>query len=237
MYYHAVALLADQWDQIWINRTRDDMIKDVLLPFIHGQVVAIPKYTGDSWLISFRAARLFFLYKTEEKIDDYSDPRSIGEECTNEFLNEVKALQLGPNLTSILQKSLAPVLNQVFVIMKFGDKILDSAYEGVIKPVAQEFGLITLRIDEVRNSGKITDQVLESLAASRFVLADLSGERPNCYYETGFAHALGKELILTIQSKDVIHFDLIGYRFIQWETEAELRRELRSRFNSLMNSK
>ena len=120
--------------------------------------------------------------------------------------------------------------------MKFGDKFLDSAYEGVIRPVIDNFGMQPLRIDELQDSGKVTDQVLESIASSRYILADLSGERPNCYYEAGFAHALGKELILSIRTEDKIHFDLAGYRFIQWETEADLRRELIKRFTSLTSS-
>jgi hypothetical protein len=60
-------------------------------------------------------------------------------------------------------------------------------------------------------------------------LADLSGERPNCYYECGFAHALGKEIILTVAAKEPVHFDMAGYRFLVWETEAELRRRLKER--------
>lgn len=121
----------------------------------------------------------------------------------------------------------------VFVIMKFGDNQLNSAYEGVIKPLIQEAGLEPLRIDEVQDAGKITDQVLEGIATSRLVLADLSGERPNCYYEAGYAHSIGKELILTIRKGEKIHFDLAGHRFIQWETEAELRRGLSARLESM----
>ena len=118
--------------------------------------------------------------------------------------------------------------------MKFGDDELDSAYEGVIRPVIEANDLKAVRIDEIQDSGRITDQVLEHIAESQFVLSDLSGERPNCYYETGFAHALGRKLILTIRSGDPIHFDLAGYRFIQWSTEADLRGKLRKRFASLL---
>ena len=106
---------------------------------------------------------------------------------------------------------------QVFVVMQFDDKNLESAYRGVIKPQVEEIGYKCLRIDEVQDSGQITDQILEAIACSELVLCDLSGERPNCYYEAGFAHALGRTLILTIRAAERIHFDLAGRRFIQWE--------------------
>jgi nucleoside 2-deoxyribosyltransferase len=119
--------------------------------------------------------------------------------------------------------------------MKFGDKILDSAYEGVIEPLlANEFNLKSIRVDKLPNSGKITDQIIDMIATSKYILADLTGERPNTYYETGFAHALGKEVILTIHEGETIHFDLAGNRFIIWETESDLRNKLRDRFSNLV---
>jgi hypothetical protein len=33
--------------------------------------------------------------------------------------------------------------------MKFGDDALDSAYDGVIEPVINEFGMQSLRIDKI----------------------------------------------------------------------------------------
>ncbi len=77
------------------------------------------------------------------------------------------------------------------------------------------------------------DGLLENIADSKVILADLSGERPNCYYEAGFAHALGKEIIFSIKKGDAIHFDLAGHRFIRWSTEAEFRRSLRARLEAL----
>jgi nucleoside 2-deoxyribosyltransferase len=104
----------------------------------------------------------------------------------------------------------------------------------VVKPLAKEFGLSALRIDEVQDSGMVTDQILKHIEKSAIVLADLTGERPNCYYETGYAHALGRDLVLTIHKESAIHFDLAGYRFIQWSTEKELMDALRPRFASIM---
>jgi nucleoside 2-deoxyribosyltransferase len=120
--------------------------------------------------------------------------------------------------------------------MKFGDKFLDSAYFGVIKPTIEKYGFKPLRIDEVQDSGRITDQVLEGIATSKYIFADLTGERPNCYYEVGFAHAIGKEMILAIKKGNRIHFDLADYRFIEWETELELREALCKRFSTIKQS-
>ena len=98
---------------------------------------------------------------------------------------------------------------------------------------AAKFGFNVVRVDSIQDSGNISQQILNNIAESRLVLAELSGERPNCYYEAGFAHALGKELILCIREGDDIHFDLAGYRFIVWDTEAAFRRKLKARLESL----
>lgn len=127
--------------------------------------------------------------------------------------------------------------DKVFVIMKFHDDRLDSMYSLVIKPIADDFGFSVLRIDEVQDSGLITEQILKDIEQSVIVIADLTGERPNCYYEIGYAHALGKELILTIHKDSKIHFDLAGHRFIQWETEKELMDSLRLRFAAIVEKR
>ena len=158
-------------------------------------------------------------------------------DCTNEFVGRVREIQAAPAMRSLLQIAFKPPEQLVFVIMKFGDKKLDSAYEGVIKPLSKEFGLNIVRVDEIQDSGRINDQILENIAKCRLVISDLSGERPNCYYETGFAHALGKDIILTIHKDSDIHFDLAFHRFIQWETENELRSALRARLSSIVGEK
>ena len=110
---------------------------------------------------------------------------------------------------------------------------LDSAYKRVIKPIAKSVGYPAMRIDEVKHTGKIDTEILKQIAASKIILADLTKARPNCYYEAGFAHALGKEVIFTIMKDSQIHFDLSNYKFIIWETEEELSHELKPIFRHI----
>lgn len=153
--------------------------------------------------------------------------------ATDEFVKEFRILAATDSTRSLIERALRPTANQMFVIMKIGQEDLDSAYEGVIAPLGEEFGYQVIRIDKIRDSGDINQQILNNIAQSRLILADLSGERPNCYYEAGFAHALGKEMIFAAQKRYKVHFDLAAYRFILWTTEADYRRELKERLASI----
>lgn len=213
----------------------------MLIPFINGQVILTP-FGGKKKLLNLRNVSRVTLFKTSEVLkptEDKSVPNQIDDtdflehDCTEEILKEAKLDLASPSALSLLQKSFLPQDNQVFVIMKFNDKTLDSAYEGAIKPIFEKHGIKVIRVDEIQNSGKISDQILELISSSRYVFADLTGSRPNCYYETGFSHAIGKQMILSCHKSEAIHFDLAGYRFITWETESELRRELEKRVKAL----
>lgn len=49
------------------------------------------------------------------------------------------------------------------------------------------------------------EKTLEDLSASAGVLADLTFERPSCYYELGLAQALRKPTVLIARSGEHIH--------------------------------
>lgn len=46
---------------------------------------------------------------------------------------------------------------------------------------------------------------LQELELSNFILADLSQERPSCYYELGLAQAIGKKVHIIATEGTVIH--------------------------------
>jgi hypothetical protein len=247
MYFHGAVMLAGNKFLCFTNESEDYILRYVVIPFINGQVVESNNKDENSKriqvLVNMKSAVSLSIYKTNDVIDEDDffvecSGNRVSEkytefDCTSEFVEKVRELQANPNTKSLLEMAFAQQQKQAFIVMKFGDELLDSAYEGVIKPLIEEFGLACVRVDEIQDAGKINDQILENIAKSCLVISDLSGERPNCYYETGFAHALGKNIILTIHRDSDIHFDLSGNRFIQWGTEKELRDQLRGRLNSI----
>jgi len=200
MYYHAKLEYEVDAYHCWWNNSMEELIQTAVVPYVNGQVVLVNS-GGVKKIINMKNVSLFSLYKTESKLvetEEKSIISQIGEAdflenvCTSEVLSSIRIDKSVSQSTSLIQKSTQITKEQVFVIMKFGDEVLDSAYDGVYKPIIESLGLKCLRIDEIQDSGKITDQILDKISESKYIIADLTGERPNCYYECGFAHALGK---------------------------------------------
>lgn len=178
------------------------------------------------------------IFKTPHKlnrsqIQEFKKNNYVGTECTLELIEEIRFDKATMQAKSLMEKLMLPPEHQIFVIMKLNDEYLDSAYKGVIRPLGEEFNYKVIRIDDVEDSGMITAQIIETIAESEIVLADLTGARPNCYYETGVAYATGRELILCIKEDEEIHFDLSVNRFIIWRTESQLRTQLRQRLEAI----
>ena len=243
MYYHARVDIADR-RQGWWDWDKESLVAEIVLPYVHQQVRHVPSVSrGGRALINFAAANHLAIFKTERELHPDGFPEELSDlewmtahNCTAEIVAELRLDASTPKVHSLLQQALAPPEDQLFVAMKFGDELLDSAYEGVIKPVGAKYGLAVLRVDEIEDSGLINLQMLEEIAKSRVVLADMTGARPNVYYEAGYAHAIGKEMIFTIHAGDRVHFDLAPYRFIEWSTELQLRERLCTRLAAIVAS-
>jgi len=243
MYYHS-CLLVGQRIHYFCNYDFDYVINDLIIPYVNKQIIPVKlsseRGTPESSILNLSTASYLRVYKTDtrlDSVDDFQKQLKAGKleasNCTQEILDTVMAGRPSKETKSTLQNQFTITEKQVFVIMKFNDDTLDSAYEGVIKPIVKKYKFKPIRIDEIQDSGKITDQIIEEISKSQIVIADLSGETPNCYYEAGFAHAIGKEMIFTIRKDTPIHFDLSAYRFIEWDTENELRQGLDLRFKSI----
>jgi nucleoside 2-deoxyribosyltransferase len=115
---------------------------------------------------------------------------------------------------------------QAFVVMRFGDPQLDKAYDEAIAPAIVQAGFSPLRIDERKNPEMIITRVLREIDRSEVVIVDLTGERPNCYMELGYALAKEKELILAIRGDEDLSFDIGARQIIRWHDREQLRAEL-----------
>lgn len=112
---------------------------------------------------------------------------------------------------------------------------MTKAYEDGIRPAIEEAGYVALRIDQKEHINKIDDEIIAEIRRSGFLVADFTqgceGARGGVYYEAGFAHALGIQVIFTCHrdSLNELHFDTEHYNHIVWSSEEELHKKLKNR--------
>src|SRR5262249_1705817 len=92
------------------------------------------------------------------------------------------------------------------------------------------------QVDEIEHSGPITSKILAEIESHRFLIGDLTHERPNVYYEIGYAHGLGKEVILVAQETTDIHFDVAHFHLVLYKTLTELEHRLGKRLRAQMGA-
>ena len=117
----------------------------------------------------------------------------------------------------------------VFVVMSFSDHPeLEDAYDS-IKEVCAEMGLEASRVDESNKEERIIPKIEQGIRECAFVVADVTEERPNVYYELGLADGYGKRKIVTAREGTKVHFDLFDVPILYWRNQKQLKEGLRER--------
>lgn len=107
-----------------------------------------------------------------------------------------------------------------FCAMWFNEEVMP-LWVDTIEPAIRAAGYEPLRIDGKQHNGKIDDEIVASIRASKFVVADFTRQRGGVYYEAGFAHGLGLPVIFMCRDTDVtdLHFDIRQYNCILWKQD------------------
>jgi hypothetical protein len=122
----------------------------------------------------------------------------------------------------------------VFVLMPF-DQQFDDIYKLGIKATCEDLNTYCERVDEQFFEENILERIYNQIRKADIIVADLTSKNPNVFYETGYAHALGKKVILLTQNPEDIPFDLKHYSHIIYEGKIiKLKEELKKRVNWLI---
>ncbi|MBF0507983.1 MAG: hypothetical protein HQK57_03540 [Deltaproteobacteria bacterium] len=125
----------------------------------------------------------------------------------------------------IYHHGIYPDIVQVFVAMWFDGK-MNAAYEHGIKPAIEEAGYKSYRIDKEPHIERIDAKMIAEIKNSKFVVAEVTGEKPNVYFEAGYAMAINRPVIFCAKKGETIHFDTQMLPHIIWEKPEELKEKL-----------
>ncbi len=104
-----------------------------------------------------------------------------------------------------------------------------------IRNASANCGFRAARVDRISGDSTIDRKIIDNIKKAELIVADLSFERPNCYYELGYARAIGKKII-TIASKNTkVHFDVEHYDCLFFSSGEELESDLQKRLNDYKN--
>jgi hypothetical protein len=226
MPYQAIAILSGNRQKTIPNRSEEQLLSEVVLPFVaNGFITA--KWGKKKQSYQVLELRIF---ETSTVWDKRTGPLSdLLKRKRNQFRRfEIRAKTLlGQN---------SP---RVFVIMPIqGEKHgsqedqrvyreYDERFEA-IESVIAKFNGVAIRIDKEHPLEDLVARIKKEIRDAAFVVADLTDERPSCYFEAGYAEALPRPILYVASKQSVlrpgtdtkIHFDIhLNVQFFTNHTE------------------
>ena len=215
MQFHAIATLSGGRRKVIVNKTEEQILTDCVIPFVSTGVM---KAKWGAKLQSYQVLELR-IYRTNPpwvKASGVPLEKFIGK-AQNRFKTFEKRAK----------EALSVSAHRVFVVMPIqGDQYgtqddqriwaeFDKRFE-VIEKLLGSHDAVAIRIDKEHTLDELVKRIKEEIERAQFVIADLTDERPSCYFEVGYAEALRKPVIYVASKESVvnpktptkIHFDI-----------------------------
>lgn len=214
MPFHAIAVLSGDRQKTIPNRTEEQLLSEVVLPFVANGVITA-KWGNKTQSYQVLELRIYQTTKAWDK-----KRGALADEIKNKK-NQYERFKTRAH--QLLGKDKP----RVFVIMpiqgeKHGSqeeqriyKEYDDRFE-VIEKVIGKFNGVAIRIDKEHPLEDLVGRIKKEIRDAAFLIADLTDERPSCYFEAGFAEGLprpviyvaSKQSVIKPGTETVIHFDI-----------------------------
>lgn len=151
-------------------------------------------------------------------------------------LSQITLSLEGKGNVTIRHFMVAPSNVKAFVIMDFDEKY-ESVYSEIIKPVCEELDIECIRADEQCYPGPILQDIIASIRECDIIIADITPDNPNVYFEVGYAYALGKNPILLMnKARERLPFDISGFRTIMYSDSIKGAPNLKQQLTKFVKS-
>lgn len=214
MPFQTIAILPGDRQKTIANRSDAEVLSEIVLPFVANGVITA------KWGAKRKSYQVLELriYETRSAWNKKDGPLSGAIKGKRNLFSkfESRANQL-----------LATNKPKVFIVMpiqgeKHGNqeeqrvfREYDERFEA-IEEVISDAGAVAIRIDKEHPLEDLVGRIKKEIQGSLFVVADVTDERPSCYFEAGYAEALRKPVIYVASKQSVakpgtptkIHFDI-----------------------------
>ena len=126
----------------------------------------------------------------------------------------------------------------VFVLMPFSTAF-EAVYHDLIQHALKNSHAATFvvnRADDFKHQHSILKDIISGIFHSDLIIADLTDNNANVYYELGLAHAFNKPVILLTQTIEHISFDVRQYRILEYSTHFRDFVRAREQLTSLVSA-
>jgi nucleoside 2-deoxyribosyltransferase len=124
----------------------------------------------------------------------------------------------------------------VFVLMPFEQSLCDT-YTFGIKQACEELNTYCERVDEQTFTERILDRIYNQIEKADILIAVVTGRNANVFYEVGYAHGLGRSVILCTQSADDITFDFKHFPHIIYNNDIKkLKEQIKTKVNWFLSN-
>lgn len=214
MPFQTIASLSGDRQKTIPNRTEAEVLSEIVIPFIANGVITA------KWGAKVQSYQVLELriFETKDAWNKVKGPIATvikGRKNVYRRFGEKAEALLSSNKPKVF--IITPIQGE-----KHGDqeqqrvfKEYDLRFEA-IEAVLSDAGAIAIRIDKEHALEDLVGRIKKEIRAAQFVVADMTDERPSCYFEAGYAEALGKKVIYVASKQSVakpgtatkIHFDI-----------------------------
>ena len=121
------------------------------------------------------------------------------------------------------------VPDSVFIIMSFQGEGMKEVL-AAIKQECTALGLNASRADDDAGSNFVIIRIGQQLEEAELIICDLTHERPNVYFELGYAYGIGNggnRVLLIAKERTDLHFDIRSFNVHEYSSPETLQAILR----------